>query len=225
MSRKHAAGVFFWQSDQEAEDERVAPEREPLVDAPRASAIRAAPHPARHLRRHGGRHPGRARDHADHLGHAHATGKVDIQNSADAANALRPVAGRFAFALVALGILGTGLLAVPVLAGSAAYTIGEARRWPVGLARQPLEAKAFYATLSAAAVIGTGLNFIGVNPMRALYWSAVLNCVVAVPALALMVGSRRIMGEFTVDAALRAVGWLAVGLMVASVAVMAATSI
>lgn len=99
--------------------------------------------------------------------------------------------------------------AAPVLAGSAAYTIGEARRWPVGLARKPIGAKAVYATLSAAAVIGAGLNFIGVNPTKALYCSAVLNCVVAVPALALMVlmaGSRRITAEFTVDAALRAVG-------------------
>jgi len=220
--------IFFWQSDQEAEDERVAPERKPLVDAPEQAS--SALHRIR-------------LDTSVGMGVAtlvglaimlttsatlHATGKMDIQSSADAANALRPVAGRFAFALFALGILGTGLLAVPVLAGSAAYAIGEARRWPVGLARQPLEAKAFYATLSAAVVIGAGLNFIGVNPMRALYWSAVLNCVVAIPVLALMVlmaGSRRIMGEFTVNAALRAVGWLAVGLMATSVAVMAATSI
>jgi len=220
--------IFFWQSDQEAEDERVAPERKPLVDAPEQ-----APSALHRIRL----------DTSVGMGVAtlvglaimlttsatlHATGKMDIQSSADAANALRPVAGRFAFALFALGILGTGLLAVPVLAGSAAYAIGEARRWPVGLARQPLEAKAFYATLSAAVVIGAGLNFIGVNPMRALYWSAVLNCVVAIPVLALMVlmaGSRRIMGEFTVNAALRAVGWLAVGLMATSVAVMAATSI
>ncbi len=158
----------------------------------------------------------------------HATGKVDIQSSTDAANALRPVAGRFAFALFALGILGTGLLAVPVLAGSAAYAVGEARRWTVGLARQPLEAKAFYATLSAAVVIGVGLNFAGVNPMRALYWSAVVNGVVAVPVLALMVlmaGSRRIMGEFTVGAALTTIGWLAVGLMTASIVAMVAASI
>ena len=220
--------IFFWQSDQEAEDQRVAPELKPLVDAPEQAP--SALHRTR-------------LDTLVGMGVAtlvglaimlttsatlHATGKMDIQSSADAANALRPVAGRFAFALFALGILGTGLLAVPVLAGSAAYAIGEARRWPVGLARQPLEAKAFYATLSAAVVIGGGLNFIGVNPMRALYWSAVLNCVVAIPALALMVlmaGNRRIMGEFTVSAALRTVGWLAVGLMATSVAVMAATSI
>ncbi len=220
--------IFFWQSDQEAEDERVAPERKPLVDAPEQ-----APSALHRIRLD----TSIGMAVATLVGLAimlttsatlHATGKVDIQSSTDAANALRPVAGRFAFALFALGILGTGLLAIPVLAGSAAYAIGEARRWPVGLARQPLEAKAFYATLSAAVVIGAGLNFIGVNPMRALYWSAVLNCVVAVPVLALMVlmaGNSTIMGEFTVDATLRAVGWLAVGLMAASVAVLAATSI
>lgn len=125
----------------------------------------------------------------------------------------------------ALGILGTGLLAIPVLAGSAAYAVGEARRWTVGLARQPLEAKAFYATLAAAVVIGAGLNFAGVNPMKALYWSAVVNGVVAVPVLAFMVlmaGSRRIMGKFTVGAVLTTIGWLAVGLMAASITAMVA---
>ena len=77
----------------------------------------------------------------------HVSGKVDIQTSRQAAEALKPIAGEFAFALFALGIVGTGLLAVPVLAGSAAYALGEARKWPIGLAREPLEAKAFYLTI------------------------------------------------------------------------------
>src|SRR6185295_6099630 len=107
---------------------------------------------------------------------------------AQAAEALRPFAGNAAFALFAIGIIGTGLLSVPVLAGSAAYAIGEARKWPVGLARQPMEAKAFYATVAFATLIGMGLNFTPLNPIRALYWSAVINGVVAVP----------VMGDFVV---------------------------
>lgn len=218
--------IFFWQSDQEAEDERVVPEREPLVDAPEQAP--SALHRIR-LDTCVGMAVATLVALAIMLTASatlHATGKLDIQSSTDAANALRPAAGRFAFALFALGILGTGLLAIPVLAGSAAYAVGEARRWTVGLARQPLEAKAFYATLSAAVAIGVVLNFAGVNPIRALYWSAVINGVVAVPVLALMVlmaGSKRIMGEFTVGAVLTTIGWLAVGLMAASIVAMVAS--
>jgi Mn2+/Fe2+ NRAMP family transporter len=134
------------------------------------------------------------------------------------------VAGPLAFALFALGIIGTGLLAVPVLAGSAAYAIGEARRWPVGLSRAPLEAKAFYGTLAAATTLGAAINFAGIDPMRALYWSAVLNGIVAAPvlAMAMLVASRRsIMGEFTIGWVLRLLGWGTVALIAASVLAMA----
>ena len=117
----------------------------------------------------------------------HAEGATAIGSSAQAAEALRPVAGPFAFALFALGIIGTGLLAVPVLAGSAAYAVGEALRWPVGLSREPLEAKSFYGTLAAATALGAALNLTGVDPIRALFWSAVVNGVVAAPLLALTV--------------------------------------
>src|SRR5262249_61310583 len=113
----------------------------------------------------------------------HAAGVTDIATSSQAAEALRPVAGPFAFTLFALGIIGTGLLAVPVLAGSAAYAIGEARRWPVGLGRKPEKAKAFYAMLTIATMVGVALNFSPINPIKALYWSAVLNAVVALPLL------------------------------------------
>jgi Mn2+/Fe2+ NRAMP family transporter len=99
----------------------------------------------------------------------HAGGVIDIATSSQAAEALRPVAGPFAFTLFALGIVGTGLLAVPVLAGSAAYAIGEARRWPVGLGRKPERAKAFYATLTIATMVGVALNFSPINPIKALY--------------------------------------------------------
>jgi Mn2+/Fe2+ NRAMP family transporter len=104
-----------------------------------------------------------------------------------------------------LGIVGTGLLAVPVLAGSAAYAVGESRRWPTGLSREPGEAWAFYSTLGIATALGVLMNFTSVNPIRALYWSAVINGVVAVPVMiTLMLMTRRseIMGQFTIT------GWL-----------------
>jgi NRAMP (natural resistance-associated macrophage protein)-like metal ion transporter len=146
----------------------------------------------------------------------HAHGVTDIATSAQAAEALRPIAGPFAFAVFAAGIIGTGLLAVPVLAGSAAYALGEACRWPVGHGRRPLEAKAFYLTIAVATLLGVGLNFVGVDPIRALFWSAVLNGLLAVPVMAvmmLMACNPRIMGRLVVPPGLRAGGWAATGVM------------
>ena len=120
----------------------------------------------------------------------------------------------FAFALFALGIIGTGLLAVPVLAGSAAYAVGEARRWPVGLGRAPLEAKAFYATVAVATLIGIAANCAGLDPIRALYLAAVLNGIVGVPILAMMVkvaAAPRVMGGLAIGPGLRVGGWIATG--------------
>jgi Mn2+/Fe2+ NRAMP family transporter len=139
-----------------------------------------------------------------------------VQSAAQAAQALAPIAGPFAFVLFAIGILGTGLLAIPVLAGSAAYAIGEALKWPVGLAREPLEAKAFYVTIALATCTGIAINFLGLDPIEALYWSAVINGVVAAPALALMViiASRpAVMGAFTIEWPLRVGGWIGVALI------------
>ena len=130
----------------------------------------------------------------------HAAGKTDIDSAQMAAEALRPIAGEFAFLIFALGIIGTGLMAVPVLAGSAAYAIGEALRWPVGLARRPKEARAFYATLAAATAIGTIINFLPIDPIRALYWSAVINGVMAAPIIVVMMNlasDPRVMARFT----------------------------
>src|SRR5262249_41651115 len=155
----------------------------------------------------------------------HAQGITDIESSAQAAAALQPIAGRLAFAVFALGIIGTGLLAVPVLAASAAYAVGEARRWPVGLARRPREAKAFYAALVLATLLGIGINFSPIDPIHALYWSAVLNGVIAAPVMAtmmLLAASRRVMGEFTLERRLRWLGWVAVATMAACVIGMAA---
>jgi Mn2+/Fe2+ NRAMP family transporter len=157
----------------------------------------------------------------------HVHGVTNIQTSSQAAEALRPVAGQFAFSIFTLGILGTGLLAVPVLAGSAAYAIGEARKWPTGLARQPLRAKAFYTTIAIATLVGVALNFASFNPIQALFWSAVINGVVAVPVMVLMMlltANTRVMGQFTVTGALRFMGWLATGVMTAAVVGMLVTA-
>ena len=153
----------------------------------------------------------------------HVHGITDIQTANQAAEALRPLAGRFAFSLFALGIIGTGLLAVPVLAGSAAYAIGEALKWPTGLDRKPLDAKGFYAVLTAATVIGLGLNFpafqqlLHVTPIKALFLCAIVNGVVAVPIMVvvmLMVGNAKVMGRFTlVSGWLRSLGWTATAVM------------
>ena len=140
----------------------------------------------------------------------HATGKTDVDTAQQAAEALKPVAGEFAFLVFAIGIIGTGFLAVPVLTGSAAYAIGEALRWPVGLARKPLEARSFYITLVIATVVGTIINFLPVDPIRALYWSAVINGVMAAPVIVMMMllaSSRRVMGEFTLSAPMKLLGW------------------
>jgi Mn2+/Fe2+ NRAMP family transporter len=153
----------------------------------------------------------------------HVAGKTDIQTSGQAAEALRPIAGDFAFAIFALGIIGTGFLAVPVLAGSAAYALGEARRWPVGLARKPLRARAFYATIVAATVIGMAVSFSPLDPIKALFWSAVLNGIVAAPVMAimmLMVGNKKIMGKFQITGYLRITGWIGTIVMGAATLIM-----
>ncbi len=153
-------------------------------------------------------------------------GHTDIQTSAQAAEALRPIAGEFAFAVFALGIIGTGLLALPVLAGSAAYAVGEALGWPVGLAKVPYRAKAFYGTIAAATLVGVLLNFTSIDPIKALFWSAVINGVVAVPVMVmmmLMASRSRVMGEFVLGRGLKLLGWLATGVMLLAAIGMFAT--
>jgi NRAMP (natural resistance-associated macrophage protein)-like metal ion transporter len=219
--------LFFWQAAQEAEEVRIKPEREPLLrrrwQAPTAFArIRA--------------------DTAVGMGFSnliavaiimttaatlHAHGVTNIQNSSQAAEALRPIAGSFATIIFTAGIVGTGLLAVPVLAGSAAYAVSEAAGWPVGLARLPRDAVAFYSTLALAMLVGIGLNFTPINPISALYWSAVVNGVAAAPIMVLlmiMTARRRVMGEFTIGYGLKTLGWAATLAMVACVIGMAVTA-
>lgn len=153
----------------------------------------------------------------------HAGGVTDVQSAAQAAQALRPLAGDFAFALFSFGIIATGLLAVPVLASSAAYAVAEAFGWPEGLERHWREAKGFYAIIGIATIVGTGLDFSPIDPMRALYWSAVINGVVSVPimvAMMLLAARPEVMGPLPVRRKTRALGWGAVALMTGAVFMM-----
>jgi Mn2+/Fe2+ NRAMP family transporter len=153
----------------------------------------------------------------------HVHGIIDIQTSSQAAETLRPIAGSFTFAVFAAGIIGTGMLAVPVLAGSAAYALGETLDWPIGLARQPLDAKAFYGTIAAATLVGIFVNFIDLDPIKALFWSAVVNGVVAVPLMVvMMIMTMRpnVMGAFTLPLPLWIMGWLSTAIMALTVTIM-----
>jgi len=214
---------FFWQSSEEAEEERVDPAAHALIDAPEEARSQI----------------GRIRVDT-YLGMAfsnlvslfiiittaatlHAHGITDIQTSAQAAEALRPIAGIFTFALFAAGIIGIGMLAVPVLAGSAAYALGEALDWPTGLARSPLDAKAFYGAIAVATLVGVLINFVDLDPFKALFWSAVINGVAAPPLMAvimLMAVRRKVMGRFILPWPLWAMGWLSTAAMAAAVIAM-----
>jgi Mn2+/Fe2+ NRAMP family transporter len=156
----------------------------------------------------------------------HAHGKVDIQTSAEAAAALRPLAGDLAFALFAAGIIGTGLLAVPVLAGATAYAAAGAFGQRSGLEYKPQNARFFYGVLIVASLAGIALNLTPLDPIRALYWSAVVNGVTAVPLMVVMMlmGSRReVMGRFVMPWPLKIFGWLATAAMAAAAVVMFVT--
>jgi len=140
----------------------------------------------------------------------YAAGIRDVTSAAQAAQALRPLAGDFAFALFAGGIIATGLLAVPVLASSSAYAVAEAFDWPEGLERHWFEAKQFYAVIVVATVVGTGLDFTPIDPIKALYWSAVINGVVAVPIMVgmmLLASKKSVMGNFTSGLKTTWFGW------------------
>jgi len=220
--------LFFWQAAEEVEDIHAYPRRKSLRKAPRQG--KAALH-----RIELDTMVGMAFSNLVALAIMVTTaatlnlnGITDIQTSAQAAEALRPFAGEFAFVVFSLGIIGTGMLAVPVLAGSAAYAIGEARKWPVGFSRRPQEAKAFYGTIALATLIGMAMSLTTINPIKALYWAAVLNGVIAVPVMVIMMlmASRSdIMGRFPVRGGLRILGWGSTGVMGAAVIAMLATSL
>jgi NRAMP (natural resistance-associated macrophage protein)-like metal ion transporter len=158
----------------------------------------------------------------------HAAGVTDIQTSAQAAEALRPLAGEFSFLLFSLGIIGTGMLAVPVLAGSAGYAVAEAAGWPGTLSARldRGEGRSFYAVIAAATVGGVGLCFTPFDPVKELFWSAVLNGVIAVPIMVVMMllaSNPRTMGQHVIGARLRWLGWAATAAMALTVAAMLVT--
>ncbi len=210
--------LFFWQSSQEAEDVRDDPKAKPLKKAPRQ-----AQGEFRRIRidTYLGMFVSNAIGWFIIVSVAatlNVHGIKDIQTASQAAEALRPIAGPFAFALFALGIIGTGLLAVPVLAGSAAYALAEALQWPGGLARKPKAAKAFYGTIAVATGLGMVFNLLPIDPIKALFWTAVINGVVAVPIMVMtmiMAGQKKVMGKFVLPLSLSVMGWIATAVMCA----------
>jgi NRAMP (natural resistance-associated macrophage protein)-like metal ion transporter len=207
--------LFFWQAGQEVEEQHRRHVK-PLCVAPRRAGSEL-----RRIRL----------DTMVGMGFSHLTalfiviataatlnahGITEVESSAQAAEALRPIAGDFAFALFAIGIIGTGMLAVPILAGSAAYAVSESFGWVEGLDRRPREAKAFYATIAVAAIAGLTLNYIGIDPIKALYWAAVVNGILAAPLMVVMMlisTNRNVMGKLAVSGRLAVGGWLATGVM------------
>jgi NRAMP (natural resistance-associated macrophage protein)-like metal ion transporter len=156
----------------------------------------------------------------------HANGIRDIETSAQAAEALRPIAGNFAFALFALGIIGTGLLAVPVLAGSAAYAVTEMFGMAGSLDAKPTKARLFYGTIAVTTLLGVSLQYVGIDPARALYWAAVVNGVLAAPLMVMMmliVRNPRAMGRLTLGRRATITGWIATGVMAVATIVFFAT--
>ena len=215
--------LFFWQASQEVEEQLATPGAKPLKDAPdQASAnfrrIKA--------------------DTIIGMGFSNIVaffimlttavtlnlhGVTDIQTSAQAASALRPIAGEFAFLLFSAGIIGTGLLALPVLAGSAAYAMAGAFRWKNSLESKPAMAKKFYSVIAVSTLLGVALCFAPIDPIRALYWSAVINGVISVPIMAIMmliVARTEIMGQFVASFRLKVVGWICTSVMALAVATM-----
>jgi len=156
----------------------------------------------------------------------HANGIRDIETSAQAAEALRPIAGDFAFALFALGIIGTGLLAVPVLAGSAAYAVTEMFGIAGSLDAKPTKARLFYGTIAVTTMLGVSLQYVGIDPARALYWAAVVNGVLAAPLMVMMmliVRNPRAMGRLTLGRRATITGWFATAVMAIATIVFFAT--
>ncbi len=215
--------LFFWQSAQEVEDVAQDPEAEALVKAPDQADAAF----------------GRMRFDT-FMGMAisnfvavaiivataatiHTAGGTTINTAADAARALEPLAGKFAFLLLSLGIIGTGLLAVPVLAGSAAFAVGEAHGWTCGLEHRPQEAVGFYTVITLATLLGIAIDWSPLDPIKALFWSAVINGVVAVPIMAAMmivVTRKSAMGKFVASPLLVVSGWIATAVMAAAAVAM-----
>ena len=222
--------LFFWQAAGEVEDRRAdAPGAERSAPPPYGPAVRQQLHRIRW-------------DTWVGMGFSnlvaffiilstaatlHASGLTQIQTSAEAAEALRPLGGPLTFLLFSLGIIGTGLLAVPVLAGSAAYAVSECFAWREGLDLRLGEAPYFYGLIALATLGGLALGFTGIDPIRALLWSAVINGVIAVPIMVVMMrlaSDPLIMGDYRLRPRLRVLGWAATLVMALAVAAMVATA-
>ena len=215
--------LFFWQSAQEVEEVDQRADEKPLLEDPAE-----APEAISRIRVDtlAGMFASNFIALAIMVATAatlHAHGVTNINTAADAATALKPIAGRFAFALFSLGIIGTGLLAIPVLAGSTGYAVSEAAGWKTGLDNMPWQARGFYTVIVAAVLLGLGIDWSPLDPIKALYWSAVLNGIIAVPmmaALMVVAGNKRKMGEFRVGPVLGTLGWLSTLVMAAAAVAM-----
>jgi NRAMP (natural resistance-associated macrophage protein)-like metal ion transporter len=218
--------LFFWQAAQEVEEVDADPKAHPLKQSPSQAR-------SQFRRINIDTYVGMGLSNSIALFIMIATaatlyqaGVGDIQTSAQAAEALRPIAGPFAFFLFSLGIVGTGMLAIPVLTGSAAYAVAETFRWRRGLDRKLREARRFYAIIAAATLGGVALTFSPIDPIRALFWSSVINGVISVPVLIVMMllaGNADVMGQFVAGRSLKVFGWLATLVMGAAVCAMLAT--
>ncbi|MFT4118379.1 NRAMP family divalent metal transporter [Bradyrhizobium sp.] len=204
--------LFIWQSSQEAEEQDIDPDKKPLKKEPEKEAKEVRRIRIDTL-------VGMAMSNVIAIAiilttaaTLHSQGITNIQSSSQAAEALKPIAGAFAELIFALGIIGTGLLAIPVLAGATAYAIGEGRKWPVGLSQKPKQAIAFYSVLALSVAIGIALNFVPIDPIQALYWSAVINGILAAPVMVIMmllVRKQSVMGDLIVKGPVYWLGWLA----------------
>jgi NRAMP (natural resistance-associated macrophage protein)-like metal ion transporter len=208
--------LFFWQASEEVEDMQEDPEALPLVHDARESASE--------LRRirwdtWSGMFYSDITAYFIILATAvtlNVAGITDINTAAQAASALRPLAGNFAYILFALGILGVGLIGVPVLAGSGAYAFSEAMGWAWGLERKTRDARGFYGVIAISMLAGLFIQYSPISPMKALFWSAVINGVVAVPLMVViivLVSKKSVMGAFTATRSLVFLGWIATAVM------------
>ena len=211
--------LFFWQASEEVEDEEDNPDEHPLKEAPEQAT-------KQFLRIRKDTVIGMAFSNLiaffimlSAAVTLHMHGKTDIESASQAAEALRPIAGELTFSLFAIGIIGTGLLALPVLAGSAAYAVCEIFSLPMGLNKRPNEAKRFYGLITGITFLGMLIIFIGINPIKALFWSAVINGVVAVPIMVLMMlmgRNKEVMGDFILTTRTTIVGWISTLIMFAA---------
>lgn len=209
--------LFFWQASQEVEEIKTKAEDDPLKKAPEQ-----APEQIQRIKvdTYVGMAFSNLVSYFIILASAvtlHENHITEINTAADAAAALKPLAGEFSFLLFSAGIIGTGLLAIPVLAGSAAYAVGEAFRWKIGLEQKPKRARNFYSVLALSIMLGLAINFTPINPIKALFWAAVINGITAGPVMVMLMllsGNKKVMGEFTISKGMSVMGWLSTLVMI-----------